>query len=143
MTNLPSNPQPQYSTQPSVYPGTPQQPAFPGSTHQSAPQSAQQPAYPNSYAQPGYTKPVPTNTTVADTNTYALVSILLAFLMPLAGIIFGHLALGQIKRTGDSGRGLALTALIYGYCVLTLWALFFILYIGFFALMFSAIASNV
>ena len=93
------------------------------------------PAYP-------HTKPLPTNTTVADTNTYALVAIVLTFIVPIAGIIFGHLGLGQIKRTGDAGRGLALTAVIYGYTITSLGILFFIFYIGFFFVMFGTLAST-
>ena len=103
------------------------------------PQQAQQTgAYPGTYAQQ---KPMPTKTTVADVNTYALVSIILAFLVPIAGIIFGHLGLGQIKRTGDAGRGLALTALIYGYCVAALGVIFFITYIGLIVMIIGTAAS--
>lgn len=119
---------------PSTQPQFPQQqPGYPGS---------QQQPYPGAYSQPVYAKPTPVKTTVAETNTYALVAILLAFIMPLAGLIFGHMALGQIKRTGDTGRGLALTAVIYGYCILVVWALLIIFYIGMFALMFGTMASS-
>ncbi|MBP2435437.1 DUF4190 domain-containing protein [Microbacterium amylolyticum] len=34
---------------------------------------------------------------------------------PLLAVIFGHIATSQIKRTGDSGRGMAITGLIFGY----------------------------
>ncbi|MGV8875189.1 MAG: DUF4190 domain-containing protein, partial [Rhodococcus sp. (in: high G+C Gram-positive bacteria)] len=40
-------------------------------------------------------------------------------LAPL-GIIFGHISLSQIKRTGEQGRGLALAGLIIGYIFTTL-----------------------
>ena len=30
-------------------------------------------------------------------------------------VVFGHIALGQIARTGQSGRGLAITGLVLGY----------------------------
>jgi peptidyl-prolyl cis-trans isomerase B (cyclophilin B) len=36
------------------------------------------------------------------------------FCAPL-GIIFGHIARSQIKRSGEGGRGLALAGLIIGY----------------------------
>lgn len=36
------------------------------------------------------------------------------------GIIFGHIALSQIKRTGDDGRGLAIAGLIVSYTTLAL-----------------------
>ena len=35
-------------------------------------------------------------------------------LAPL-GIIFGHIALSQIKRTGENGRGMAIAGLVIGY----------------------------
>jgi Domain of unknown function (DUF4190) len=34
------------------------------------------------------------------------------------GIIFGHIALSQIKRTGEVGRGLAISGLVIG-CIWT------------------------
>jgi hypothetical protein len=30
-------------------------------------------------------------------------------------VIFGHIAIGQIKKTGEGGRGLAIAGLIIGY----------------------------
>lgn len=84
----------------------------------------------------------PVATTLKDTNTYALVGVILTFLVPVAGIIFGHLGLNQIKRTGDAGRGLALTAVIYGYCAIVLSILFIVLYIGVIAVAIGAAASG-
>ena len=48
------------------------------------------------------------------TNTLAIISLVSAFFVSLAAIITGHIALGQIKRSGESGRGLALAGLILG-----------------------------
>lgn len=49
------------------------------------------------------------------TNTMAIISLVLAFFISLGAVITGHIALGQIKRTGEGGRGLALAGLILGY----------------------------
>lgn len=68
-------------------------------------------------------------TTLAYTNTFAVVAVILAFMQPVAGVVFGHLALGQIKRNGDTGRGLALTGLIVGYVMIAFWVAFIIFYI--------------
>jgi hypothetical protein len=38
-----------------------------------------------------------------------------AFFIALVAIITGHIALSQIKKTGEQGRGLALAGLIIGY----------------------------
>ncbi len=46
----------------------------------------------------------------------------------IAAIIFGHIALRQIRRTGERGRGLALTGLILGYIVLGLGLLALLLF---------------
>ena len=52
----------------------------------------------------------------AKTNVLAIVSLITSILgFGLVGVITGHIGLGQIKRTGESGRGLALAGLIIGY----------------------------
>ena len=59
----------------------------------------------------------------AKTNTLAIVSLVSSligiFIIPLlgslAGIITGHISLGQVKKTGEQGRGLALAGTIIGY----------------------------
>jgi hypothetical protein len=48
-------------------------------------------------------------------NVLAIVSLVSAFFVSLVAVITGHMALGQIKRTGEKGRGLALAGLIIGY----------------------------
>ena len=52
--------------------------------------------------------------------------------MPLGGIIAGHIALGQIKRTGEGGHGLALAGTIIGYVLTGLGLLVALFYIIFF-----------
>ena len=49
------------------------------------------------------------------TNVLAIVALATSFVVGLVGIICGHVALGQIKRTGEKGRGLALAGTIIGY----------------------------
>ena len=57
------------------------------------------------------------------TNGLAIVSLvsslvgifIIPFIGSIVGIITGHMALGQIKRTGENGRGLALAGTIVGY----------------------------
>lgn len=48
------------------------------------------------------------------TNPLSIVAIITGFLFPVAGIITGAVALAQIKRSGEKGRGLALGGLIAG-----------------------------
>jgi hypothetical protein len=67
-------------------------------------------------------------------NTLSIVAFVLAFLVPLGGIICGHLALGQIRRTGEGGHGLALAATIIGWILTVLIALGALLVVLFSAL---------
>ncbi|AOX45756.1 DUF4190 domain-containing protein [Microbacterium sp. BH-3-3-3] len=48
------------------------------------------------------------------TNVVSIVAIVLGFVVPLGGIIAGAVGLAQIKRTGEKGRGLAITGIIAG-----------------------------
>jgi len=50
----------------------------------------------------------------AKTNTLAIVALILGIVVPIGGIICGPIALGQIKRTGEAGAGLAKAGLIIG-----------------------------
>lgn len=49
------------------------------------------------------------------TNTMAILAIIFGFFGGILGIVFGHIALSQIRRTGEGGRGLAITGLVFGY----------------------------
>ncbi len=68
------------------------------------PQQPQQPQY-GAYQQPQQ----------AGYNTMSIVAFILAFFVSIVGIILGFVALSQIKRTGEQGRGLALAAVIIGF----------------------------
>lgn len=48
-------------------------------------------------------------------NVLAIVSLISAFFVSVVAVITGHMALGQIKRTAEKGRGLAIAGLIIGY----------------------------
>jgi peptidyl-prolyl cis-trans isomerase B (cyclophilin B) len=51
------------------------------------------------------------------TNTLAIVSLVCAFVFAPLGIVFGHMSLSQIKKTGEEGRGLAIAGLVISYLV--------------------------
>ena len=102
----------------------------------------QNPQYPNPqygnapYAGGGYLTPVPTN-------TLAIVSLVLGILgltfIPLlasvCAVVCGHIARGQIKRTGEGGSGFATAGLIIGYVSIAL----FVVIVG--AIVIFAIAA--
>ena len=86
-------------SQPNVpQPNVPQQPSY---TQPPAPRYGEAaPGY--APVQPGY-------------NTLAIVAFILAFFTTIIGVILGFVALSQIKRTGEQGRGLAIAAIIIGF----------------------------
>jgi MFS family permease len=49
------------------------------------------------------------------TNAVAMVAIVLVFFNPVAGLILAHIALLQIKKTGENGRTSALVAAVLGW----------------------------
>lgn len=100
----------------------PQQPATPPPA---TPPAYGQPAY----GQPVYGQPVPAR----PTNGLAIAALICGFLVPVVGIILGHIALGQIKRTGEGGHGLALAGTIVGYVLTALYLIFIIFYFVVFA----------
>ena len=66
---------------------------------------------PPQYPPPQYPYPQPR------TNALAIASLVCALLFAPLGIVFGHLSLSQIRRSGEDGRGLALAGLVIGYVV--------------------------
>ncbi|RAX44290.1 DUF4190 domain-containing protein [Arthrobacter sp. AQ5-06] len=56
----------------------------------------------------------------AKTNSLAIAALISSFFISLLGIILGHIALNQIKTTGEGGRGLAIAGLVIGYVSIAL-----------------------
>ncbi|UVJ40578.1 thioredoxin domain-containing protein [Arthrobacter sp. CJ23] len=52
------------------------------------------------------------------TEPLAIASLVCSFFICLLGIVFGHIALSRIRRSGDGGRGLAVAGLVIGYTAL-------------------------
>ncbi|HEX2283679.1 MAG TPA: peptidylprolyl isomerase [Mycobacterium sp.] len=61
------------------------------------------------------------------TNALAIVALVCAFVFAPLGILFGHISLSQIKKTGEEGRGLAIAGLVIGYLVTLLTVLVIVL----------------
>jgi hypothetical protein len=72
------------------------------------------------------------------TNTLAIIALVLSLTVPIGGIICGHIALNQIKRTGEGGHGLALAGTIIGWAYTGLTVIILIAYAIFFAALFSS-----
>jgi hypothetical protein len=85
---------------------------------------------PPQYAPAQYGPPRATNVLAI----VALVASCAGLFIPLAdvaGVVMGFIALSQIKRTGESGHGLALAAVIVGFAVFFIELLLVIAYFAF------------
>ncbi len=109
-------PTPPPYTAPPAY-GAPASPPY-----ASAPGAYQPPAYPAApqgapYGYGGYAPVQPTNTLSIIAMIAAILGAIwiLPFIGSLAGAIMGHISLGQIGKTGEKGRGMALTGVILGW----------------------------
>ena len=73
----------------------------------------------NTSAPAPYTSSISPGLVSFKTNTLAILSFVFALLLccPLA-VLFGHIALHQIRSGQERGRGLALTGLIIGYVII-------------------------
>lgn len=87
--------------------------------------------------QPPYYQPTRTNNLAVVGMVLSLVGIpfavccgIFGVLLPLSGAVCGHVALGQIRHSGENGRGFALTAVIVGWLLVALVALLFLLALG-------------
>ncbi len=81
--------------------------------------------------------------TARPTNVLAIISLIascVGFTVP--GIIMGHIALSQIKRTGEGGHGLALAGVIVGYCLFAIALIFIVVYILVFVGLFVWFGDN-
>jgi hypothetical protein len=86
----------------------------------------------------------------AKTNTLAIVSLVSSLvgllIIPLigsvVGVITGHMSLGQIRNTGEQGRGLALAGTILGYVGLAFIVLGLIVFLAFLPILFASINNS-
>ena len=93
---------------------------------------------PQSYSQPGYVQAPPQNTLALLSLIMSLVGLATSGLTAIAGIILGHIAKSQIKRTGETGDNLATWGLIVGYVIIGLAVLFWVAYFVFIVLIIGA-----
>ena len=66
------------------------------------------------------------------TNVLAIIALIascIGFTVP--GIIMGHIALHQIKTSGEGGHGLALAGVIVGYALFAITVVFIVVYVIF------------
>ncbi len=71
---------------------------------------------------PAAIRPAATPSSVAPLNTLAIVALALGIIGGPVAIIFGYVALRQIRQTGERGRTAAIVATVLGYLWLVGWA---------------------
>ncbi|MDI1460048.1 DUF4190 domain-containing protein [Catellatospora sp. KI3] len=125
----PAAPDP-YSAPPAPSSGSPYAAPSSGSPYQQPPVSGQ--PYGQPYGQQPYQQPVgaqPGYPVARPQNTMALVAMILAIaglLIPITapiGAILGHMAIKQVRQTGEEGEGMAKAGIIVGWIITGLWTL--------------------
>ncbi|ROP34516.1 DUF4190 domain-containing protein [Pseudokineococcus lusitanus] len=76
-------------------------------------------------------RPAGAPTSLAATNTKAVVALCTAFSLPPLALVFGILARREMARTGEGGSGFATTGIVLGL----LWAVLVVLYVLFFVVL--------
>jgi hypothetical protein len=90
----------------------------------------QPPAYPPQPQQGPYQPSAPTNVLAIVSFALGIASyVFLPLIGAIAAVVTGHMARGQIQRTGESGRGFALAGLILGYVHLALVAIAIVIFV--------------
>ena len=75
------------------------------------------------------------------TNTLAIVALVTGFCCNIAAVITGHIALSQIRRTGEAGKGFAIAGLVLGYVSMGLTALLLVMMVFFTATVGAFVAA--
>jgi hypothetical protein len=122
-------PPPSYATPPPPLPPPPASP-WAGGPAPYAPPSYPAPGY--GYAAPGYPPPPGnrTNGLAIGSLVSSLVGLVTCGLGSIVGVVLGHMAIGQIKRSGEEGRGLAVAGLAVGYVIIALGIAYWVLIIA-------------
>ena len=127
---------PQVAPNPFVSPGAPAEAYAPGA-YQPVPTSPPPTALaPYSTSGVAYAYAPRTNP-VAITSLVLSLAGILTWITAIGGVIAGHIALSQIKRTGEGGRGMAIAGLVVGYVL----SGFFLLYVLLMVFVFIGLSS--
>ena len=103
-------------------------------TTPAVPEPVEPAAAPPVTSQP-YTAPPTNYAPAAPWNVLSIVSLVAGILggFGLVAVITGHIALSQIKKTGEQGKVLAIIGLVLGYIGILVGLIFIIVWIGIFA----------
>ncbi len=81
---------------------------------------------------PPYQYPYTNRNVQKPTNGFAIASLVVSLTCfgGILAVILGHVALSQIKRSQEEGRGLAIAGLVIGYIGLALTVLYVLMYVA-------------
>jgi hypothetical protein len=99
------------------------------------------PEYASASVAPQPATPAPGSGDLNDLAVFALIASCIGLSIP--GLIMGHIALRQIKKSGETGHGFALAAVIIGYAITVLVLLAVVVFIVFMIAVFVAAGSAV
>lgn len=120
-----------YGPPPSAQPYTVPGQAYSPPVSPYAPPGGYSPSQYGAYTPPNtYASAAPTNKFAIFSFVLSIAGFLFAILTAVPGIIFGHIALKQIKSNGyEAGKGFAVAGLIIGYVIAGFSLLYFLLFI--------------
>ncbi len=124
-----ASPEPSYSQQPygvTAYPDQDyqQHPAQPYGQHPAQPY----PGYPAGPYGQAYPVAPRTNGMAIGALVASIAGAMMCGIGALVGAVLGHIAMGQIKKSGEQGKGMALAAIIVGWILGGLGLLFWVFY---------------
>lgn len=132
---------------PSGYPGATGYPGYPGAAAESVPSASPHTPGTTPYA-PAPSPHAPATSPYAPaaasgrTNGVAIAAIIMGVVVPIGGIIAGAIALAQIKRTGEKGRGLAIGGIVAGGVITVLSIVAVVVALVVFALFGAGVAAT-
>lgn len=123
-----------------AYPGYPSAPSYPEQNQGYPQQSA-----PYGYGAPAYPYPAgPKTNGLAITSLVSAIAafVVLPFIASIVAVITGHIALKQLRTSGEGGRGLALWGTIIGWVGIGLAVIGIILFVIWMVTIFSIAGSS-
>ncbi len=87
---------------------------------------------PQGYPQGPYPQAAYATTFSRGTNGMAIAALVCGLIGGgILGVIFGHISLSQINRTGEQGRGMAIAGLVLGYLTVAAWVIYIVFFLVF------------
>jgi uncharacterized protein DUF4190 len=114
-----------FGDQPGPSDAPPPPPWPPGPYGQPGPFGPQAP-----YGPPGWIQPRRTNSLAIAALCCGIGQVIAGFLSGIPAIVLGYIALGQIRQTGEEGRGMAITGIVLGFISIVVTVIVIILIIA-------------